>query len=333
MTGPNIELVAQALRAGARDCTARADVEVLDELADGIEQGRYGIALVAGPVDDSKCDDIGDAELVRNCLRDAAIRAAAGGHLKCAQRARDIATSLEAATVDELFGQTRGQIEQAWREKETSHPYRRTIGNAGVELFPRGAEPVSELATWLRESGALYAINRAVLHTLGYALGVETVTTGEHAGKVQSLALVRTADPEGITFDELSREQGRGRFVDRELASVLTALRELDAELDAELKQRGKWSEPHTLAAKVGGDRETVDAAVVQVLVEHSAIDAGPAIGRGIIANELGLTRAQLSASLLRLTSNGTVVEQAIDGETAYRVATSSHTVDTGTTP
>lgn len=300
MTAPNADLVARALRHYAEtEATSADDANIGRVLADSLDSGRLGIVAVAPPVDDSTCDELGDAELCRNALRYAAIRAAAGGHVKCAERAQAIATRLEAANVDELFGQTRTQIEEAWRERERENAPR--YADAGYELFPRGAGPdtPSDLAELVWQSGALYAINRGVLHTLGLALGIEADNA---TGRVVALLLARTADPEGITFDELSREQGRGRFTDRELASVLTTLRELDAELDAELKARGRGD---GIAFDTAGDREAIDAALVARLVEH-----GPR-NRYALQSDLGLTNAQTSAALLRLTSAGAVVENS----------------------
>lgn len=308
MSAPTSELVVQALRAGAAECSARADIEVLGEVADGIEAGRYGLVLVTPPADNEKCDELGDAELTRNALRHAAHRAEVGGHHECAQRARAIADRLDGNVVDELFGQDGESIREQWRDRESRPP---NYAPAGYELFPRGAEPESELGRYVWSSGALYALNAAVLHPLGLAFGVDI----NDAGEVVAVLLAR--GHESITFDELGHEVGTGKLGYRELDAIVTGLRETEARLKAELDKRTRPRADGGLGITLEGD--TLDDAVY---VEF--VSAGRPVGRGVVQTNLRITRAQMSASIERLTKVGKLERTTVDGETLYGAARAS---------
>jgi hypothetical protein len=69
------------------------------------------------------------------------------------------------------------------------------------------ANDATELAQVLLDTGLLFAVNAAVLHHHGLALGV----TAER-GRVTGLSVHRTSDPDGIWFDEASVVQARQKM-------------------------------------------------------------------------------------------------------------------------
>jgi hypothetical protein len=68
----------------------------------------------------------------------------------------------------------------------------------------------TELAQVLFDAGLLFAVNAAVLHPHGLALGVSV--DEDAGGRVTGLSLHRTSDPDGLWFDEATVVVGRQKM-------------------------------------------------------------------------------------------------------------------------
>lgn len=106
-----------------------------------------------------------------------------------------------------------------------------------AEHYPAGSS--SELAASLLAHGYLYALNTAVLHPLGFALGVNTLDSEPGEGvKAAGLFLMATADPEGWTFEELDHRAGLDKISDKALSQITSRTAEVHARFARELERR-----------------------------------------------------------------------------------------------
>lgn len=82
-------------------------------------------------------------------------------------------------------------------------------GWQAIARFPSATGEASPLAEEIHENGLLFLLNSAVLHTYGYALGVDTAKDG---GGVTGLVLYKTDDPDGLWFDEETVQEARKKL-------------------------------------------------------------------------------------------------------------------------